>query len=320
MNKQILKQIKKTIINNDKIALFHHETIDGDSFSCFYGLYLALKENFPKKKIVLVGDNDDIQRGMGMLKPNLDALVDNIDESYVTIIGDTSSKKKIVKIDEYQKGKVKICFDHHQNQPEIPYDIFWHEPTYHASAMQAYEIVKFMKLKLSEESSFFLMVGLLTDTGQFSFSLNESLVPYYYSELLKNISKERMDFYFSTMKRKTEQDIEILKYLYSNLVVNGQVAFVVINKDVISKFSDARMKVFLSSIGNIEGTKIWVMFSEMEKEGTLGYKLHLRSIGPNVATYAQQHNGGGHIRAAGAFVPSSQKSIEKIIQELNELK
>lgn len=320
MNKEILKKIKKAIIKSEKIALFHHETIDGDSLSCFYGLYLALKHNFQNKKIVLVGDKDDITRGMGMLKPNLEGLVDQIDNSFLTIIGDTSSKKKIVKLEEYEKGNLKICFDHHQNNPEIPMDIFWHEPKYHASAMQAYEIVKFMKLKLNEEVAFFLMVGLLTDTGQFSFSLNDSLIPQYYSELLKYISKEKMDFYFTTMKRKTMQDIEIMKFIYSNLKIDGQVAYVVVNKETIAKFSDARMKIFLSSFGNVEGTNLWVMFSEMEKEGKWGYKLHLRSNGPDVSKYAQNNNGGGHIRASGAFVPFEEKNIEKIIKELNELK
>ena len=45
--------------------------------------------------------------------------------------------------------------------------------------MQAFEIVKSLDVTLDEESSFFLLIGLLTDTGNFTFSLADSLPPFY---------------------------------------------------------------------------------------------------------------------------------------------
>lgn len=316
--KEQFDKLIQIIKDSQKIALFHHNNIDGDSLSCFYGLYLALKNTYPDKKYSLIGNKEDIERMLPFIKMDYTDFATDIDETWTAIVGDTSSDTMMYNYEVFKKAGKKICFDHHQNQIKIEHDVFWHVPSYGASALQAYEIVEALKLKLDEEAAFHLMIGILTDTGSFAFSLNDSKPPLYFSKYLEFISKEKMDAYYQSFKMKNEDDIAMLRYIWKNIKINGKVAYVVWKESYVKKYSDAVMKKYINTIGNIGDTKIWCFFSPMEKDGKPIWKLHLRSIGPNVAEYAIKNNGGGHIRAAGASKPKNTK-IKTILNELNAI-
>lgn len=313
--KSIIKYIKKT----PKIAIFHHINPDGDSISCSYGLLLALKIKFPNKKIVLVGNKKAIQNSFPFLKINFDFFLENIDESYLAIIGDTSVSNRIENYAQFQLAKNKICFDHHQSENDINFDVFWKESSYPASTMQAIEIVKKLKITLDEDSSFFLSLGLLTDTGNFTFSLANSLAPFYYSQLLQKISDQKMNEFFNAFKKRTKKDLELQKEFLNSIVFDGKVAYVIFDQAKVLKFPETDYKQMVNLIGNIENYPIWCLFiHDLDEKGHEVWKAHFRSNGPHVSEVAIALGGGGHYRAAGAQIPKTF-DLKNVMKKLNAL-
>ncbi len=320
MNKinNVVKLITKEIKKAPKIALFHHINPDGDSLSCSYGLLLALKIKFPNKQIVLVGNKKALQTAFPFLEINYEFFVENIDNSYLAIIGDTSVSDRIENFSQFQLAKNKICFDHHQNKNDIEYDIFWKEPSYPASTMQAIEIVKKLAVQLDENSSFFLALGLLTDTGNFVFSLANHLPPLYYSQLLQKISDQKMNKFFNAFKKRTKLDLELQKEFLNSIKFDGKVAYVVFDQKKVNQFPEIDHKHMVNLIGNIENYPIWCLFIHSIDDGLEVWKAHFRSNGPHVSKVAIALGGGGHYRAAGAKIPKTL-SIKNVLKKLNDL-
>ena len=314
-----LKQIKQEIEAWDKIAIFNHQNIDGDSFSCSYGLLLALKSKYPTKEIVWVLDQEEMKKNFTWLEFDSSVCVENIDSSYLAIIGDTSSQNKVSQYDKLLTAGKIICFDHHQNDINIKHDIFWKDSTLPASTIQAIEIAKYLEVNFTEEIAFNLMIGLLTDTGNFQYSLGDSRPVSCFGEMLEYISNDRMDNFWRNMRKRTMRDIEVERFFYDNLKFDGKVAYITFNEEDTKAFSDINFKLKINSIGNIEGYPIWAIFVKETHEDHVDLKLHFRSNGPNVSKIAIELGGGGHIRAAGAKIKCQPDSIEKILKQLNNL-
>ncbi|RTZ68773.1 MAG: hypothetical protein DSZ21_01135 [Tenericutes bacterium] len=75
--------------------------------------------------------------------------------------------------------------------------------------MQATEIAFALDFKMNEEIAFALALGLLTDTGNFMYSLANAKIVNLYAQLLEYISNEKMSELFNNFKRKTKEDIEM---------------------------------------------------------------------------------------------------------------
>lgn len=315
----MLNKIIERIKASDKLAIFHHNNIDGDSWSSSYGLLLALKSKFPNKQIVWVANKEDLAHNFKWLPYDESVVVTEIDNTFTAIIGDTASEIKLDYYDQMLKAKEILCFDHHRNQIDIKHDVFWSEPTYPASAIQAFEIAKALDVQFNEEIAFNLLLGILTDTGNFSYSLANPKPVQAFAELLQYVSNEKMDFFWTNLRRRTLRDVEVEKFFLENLKFDGKVAYVYFTKHDAAQFADVNFKIKIHEIGNIEKYPIWAIFVEAEQEGKTYLKLHFRSNGPEVSKVAIAHGGGGHIRAAGAKVILEEHTFRNVLKELNNL-
>lgn len=311
----VIAKIIQMISKHDKIAIFHHNNIDGDSLSCSYGLLLALKEKWPAKKIVWIVNEAEMAKNFPFFTYDKKVVKTSIDNSYLAIIGDTAAEKQVFNYPELIKATKIICFDHHQNDINIKHDLFWSEPNYSASALQAIEIIEHLDIKLNEEIALALMIGIITDTGNFAYSLNDPKPPQYFAKLLTHISQAKMDWWWNNFRARTLNDIEITKVFYENLKFKEHVAYVVFDQKLSKRFQDVNFKIKISNIANIVGYPIWCLF--VYEDDIL--KIHLRSNGPDVSKLAITYGGGGHIRAAGAKVAKDKIAIDKIVTSLNEI-
>ncbi len=316
----MLKKITKLIQQNDKIALFHHINPDGDTLSSSYGLALALKEAFPKKEIKVVANEEELFSRFKFINFKKEMFINKIDKSWLAIIGDASIYDRIDRCEEFVKAKKKICFDHHQNESDDKFDLYWREPTWIASSLQAVEIAKELKVKFNEEIAYHLMIGILTDSGNFAFSLADPSPVKTYAFLLKFIENKTMDKFFKEIKKRTAKDIKVEKFMLNNLEYNdGVITLKVTQQDLdILGIKEKDIKIKVNKLGNIEGYNIWALFTEVEEEGKKYIKGSLRSNGPDVSQVAAKHNGGGHKRASGVK-GKDWKEVEIIIKELKKI-
>lgn len=311
---RFLKEFKQVIETNDNIAIFHHKNIDGDSLSSSIGLALALIKKYPAKSIKVVTSPVELKLINKTYSVNTSMIVESIDDTYIGIVGDTSSKDMMNAFSEFEKTKIKICFDHHQNEPNTTYDLFWKESGYPASALQAYEIAEYLQVEFDEEIAFHLMIGIYTDTGAFGFSGSNVMPVQYYANLLKYISNDRMSKYFTVSKLKTKQDLELQKDILNNVHYFNNISYVLSDKEMTKKYGFFTIKKYINTFGNIEGYNIWALFCYEEDM----IKSEYRSTGPNVGEFAKSIGGGGHIRASGASLPIDTP-IESILERLSKI-
>ena len=314
MKQQIIEVLK----SSNKIALFHHINPDGDTLSSSYGLALALRSKFPDKEIKVVANKEDLFRRFTFVNFKEEVFIDSIDESWTVIVGDTSDVKRIDRNEEFLKGKTKICFDHHQNDPTMEYDIFWKESSWIASSLQAVEIAKALDVDFDKEIAFHLAIGILTDSGNFAFSLGDPMPVATYGFLLGFMEDEQIDHLFNSMRRRTKRDIEIERFMWNHVQYKDNLTYLKVTmedlKELCCEEKDVKLRV--NRMGNIEGYDRWAVFTEvLDKEGNMYIKGSTRSLGCNVAKVAMKFNGGGHVRAAGVSA-KDWNEVDEIIEAL----
>lgn len=313
MTKKIIKLISK----HDKIALFHHVNIDGDSLSSSYGLLLALKAKYPNKEIKWVAEQDYIEKRFGYMNVDFSNVISSIDESWLAIVGDVSGKERIYNGEEYLKAKNRICFDHHRNTIDHEANIFWHEPTYPASAIQAYEIAKALKIKFTEEIATALVFGILTDTNRFQYSLANIKPIEATVELFKHISNQKIDNIYQKMAEKSAADLKFQGHVLSNFIVKNKVAYFVVDKTVQKKFKlEPEDCARVNYLANIEGVKAWLFFIQYKDFVRVEY----RSLGTPVNEVAASFGGGGHIRAAGCKLEKMEDHTKVVKATIDAVK
>ncbi|CAM9119054.1 bifunctional oligoribonuclease/PAP phosphatase NrnA [Mycoplasma marinum] len=298
MIKKIITEIKES----EKIALFHHKFPDGDTLSSSYGLALALRKAFPEKEIKVVANKFDLFRRFPFINFKEEVFIDEIDETWITIVGDTSDISRIDRNEEYLKGKTKICFDHHQNNPTMEYDIFWKESSWIASSLQAVEIAKVSGVEFDKEIAFHLAIGILTDSGNFAFSLGDPMPLESYGFLLQFIEDSQIDHLFNSMRKRTKKDIEIEQFMWNNVQYKENLTYLKVTKQNLEELGieEKDIKIKVNRLGNIEGFDRWAIFTEVDdEEGNPYIKGSTRSLGCDVSKVAMKFNGGGHKRAAG---------------------
>ena len=310
MIKKIVKQIKKA----NKIVLFHHVNPDGDTLSSSYGLMRALQLRFPNKEIKWFADKERIRSQFSYIVENFNDTIDKVDESWTAIIGDNAVEDRIYGSEEFLKAGFKICFDHHTNIINFKHDLYWREPTLGASSVQAYYIAKALKVNFDSKTAISMLFGILTDTFNFVYSLNDTRPMEAATELMKFIERDELDNMYKQLRKRTQDDIAFQAFALSNYKVDDKVAFLKIKDSDLKKLKinvDQAARVNL--IGNIEGIEIWMFMIEDKENKQI--KISLRSLGAPVNEIANKFNGGGHIRASGIKITNDWKVADEVIKE-----
>ena len=129
----MFKKIKKLIENNQKIIILRHKDPDLDAYGSQFGLYYALKANYPNKEIYAVGDSN----GLNKFQP-LDVIDESLYQEALVFILDTVAKQ-MLEGSLYEQAKTLVLIDHHQNDPDIHFDEYYRETTSSScAAMIAY--------------------------------------------------------------------------------------------------------------------------------------------------------------------------------------
>lgn len=312
--KQKIKEIAKEIKRSNNIALFHHVNPDGDTLSSSYGLLRALKTKFPNKNIKWVADIKSIGRDFGYIVENFDDAIsgEEINKDWTVIIGDNAVEERIFGSEYYKNGGTKICFDHHQNEINFEHDLYWQQSDLGASSVQAYLIAKELKVNFDSKTAISLIFGILTDTFNFTYSLNDTRPVDAASDLMKSIDKDDMDEMYKNLRKRTLKDIQFQAFALSNFETKNGVAFLKIKDTDLKKLKlEVNDASRVNLIGNIEGYDVWMFLIEDKKEKQI--RVSLRSLSLPVNEVASKFGGGGHIRASGIKIPIDWKKADEII-------
>lgn len=209
----------------------------------------------------------------------------------------------------------RVLIDHHLNPP-AEYDIMFSDPLSCSTSYIVYRLAQSLAgpEALDRESAECLYTGIMTDTGNFSFSY---LTPGLYRAVAAMLEKGIDIPYINAQvyNSYTEGRVRLLGYALCNkmtLIDEGRVAYIALKESELRRFGFqlGDSEGFVNYPLSIRGVKMSAMFLQTRKF----IRVSLRSRGDvvDVNVFARRYfGGGGHRNAAGgkSFV-SMEETVE----------
>ncbi len=300
----------------DKIIIHGHKRPDGDCYGSQLGLKGIIKASFPSKLVYVVGERCEYVSFLG----EMDEITDDMYENALVIVVDTAVSDRISD-QRYSKASYVIKVDHH-----LPVDDYGDmqlvDTTLPACALIIAEFMHKCDLNITLEGAKALYTGIVTDTGRFRLPGVNSRVFALAGLLLdKGVNVEEID---NNLSVETLNTIKLKGYVLLNFqITENGFAYINMTRDVIEQFgvSDEEASSMVSLLGTLETCPSWGLI--MEYPGN-EIRIRLRSRGPYVDKLANKYNGGGHLKASGASLPSFDalddflKDADKLVKEYKE--
>ncbi len=309
MIKKILHEIEKA----ETIIIFRHIKPDGDAIGSQHGLKYILKENYPNKTILCLGENSNYWK---MYYSNIDSDIvdDETIKNSLAIIVDTPN---ISRVDDqrFELAKTKIKIDHHIFIEEFA-DIEWIDTTSIAACQLIVKFALENNLRIPRNAALLLYTGLVTDSGRFQFQ-NTSAETLRMGAVLLETGIDAQDL-FRFMYESSENIVRFKGYCENNFtLLDCGLAYNILDKEILKEY-DVTASSGASNVNSLSGikkVKIFVHFAENE-DGTIKVEFRSKKIPVNVI--ANKYGGGGHALASGAIVENF-KIVDNIIDDLIEL-
>jgi bifunctional oligoribonuclease and PAP phosphatase NrnA len=327
LNTSEYRQIKELLSTPKNIAILIHKNPDGDAIGSSLGLYHYLKKlnhhvrvispnDYPKFLKWLSGSNDILN---SYKTPDL--AVSTINKADIIFCLDFNSIERVNFIKDIfnASNAVKILIDHHpQPEPFCKYVLSKIETSSAAELVYDFIIAVEGKLLIDKDIAECLYVGIMTDTGSYSYSCNLPQTYLATAELIdKGIDAQRIhNLIYDTY---SENRMRLLGYsLNSAMKVFDEysAAYIALTKEELKKFhhQTGDTEGFVNYPISMHNVCLSALFMEMGDQ----IKISFRSKGSfNVNEFARKHfEGGGHKNAAGG---KSNLPMEEVIRKFEQL-
>lgn len=326
------KELKKIILNSNRILITTHMIPDGDAIGSEFAMYHYLKKT--GKEIHIINHSPtpenlaflDVRKKITRFlddEENCRKIIGEADLVFLLDTNDFARTKSMESVLRDSKA-VKVCIDHHLDTNEKEFDLLVSDVNLPATAELLYDYLIFDSSdSIDKTIASNLYAGIMTDTGSFRYPRTTEKTFLICADLVRRGADPVMIFdliYGNSSKDKVRllaRFIDSLSFHYDDKVVIGTVTekdFRDFNLDVedVDGFS-----TFIMSIKNIRAGFVIV---ELPKN----IKLSFRSKGNiKINEFARQFGGGGHKNASGAYVEKTdlkslkQKLIDNVKQYLN---
>ena len=295
--------ILKEIQNHNTIIIHRHKNPDGDAMGSQIGLKHILLENFPEKKIYVVGDD---ARFYGFMDDSqMDVIDDSVYEGALAVILDSGSRH-LISDERYALAAHTVRFDHHIFCETIC-DTEVTDTSYESCCSMVTHFAKESGLKLNQTAARALYTGIVTDSGRFRYDSTTSRT----HELCAWLMEQKFDT--NEIFRQLYADSYESKKLKAQFILRVKfteknVAYIYTTREEfeamgLDTFTVSRAMV--NTMADIRGVDIWVNFTETEN----GVLCELRSSRYNINPIAVKYGGGGHAKASGATLPDRDTAM-----------
>ena len=308
----MFERILQAIREHQTIILHRHRSPDGDALGSQIGMKHIILENWPDKRVYMVGD--PAGRYAFMRDSVMDEVPDSAYADALAIVLDTSAKA-LISDDRYPMAHETARIDHHIFVERIAE----HEVTdtgYESCCGLVTQFAVESGLRVSQLAAESLFTGMVTDSGRFrydattaqTFRLAAFLMrqPIDTNALYRNLyasdlSQVKLKAHFVDKIQLTPHGAA---YIYTTLE-----EMKALNADT---FTISRGMVGV--MADIKGVDIWVNFTETPE----GVACELRSGEQNINPIAVKYGGGGHAKASGATLPDRETAL-RMLADLDEM-
>lgn len=301
--KKVNNKIKQKIIGliNNKliknIAITFHYAPDGDAIGSAVALALALESSLNKSVDIITRSYSSI---FTPIIQNVN-IVKHVKKKYdLCILLDCSSRERTINLDEV--SKLLVVIDHHVNNTPIG-NYYWCENKA-ATAMLIFDLLKRMRICLTEEIATALYLGLYTDTSGFTNSNMLPSVHYQASVLLSQGAN--LNIINQICKEKKLSTFKLLSDIFNKIIYDSQykIVYLVLMKEDLDKYHVAYdiTEYLMEELKFIQEAELAFLFIESNNNT----KIKARSKGNfRVDTIMAYFNGNGFPFAAGAVISST---------------
>ncbi|MFR3568306.1 MAG: DHH family phosphoesterase [Paraclostridium sordellii] len=318
-----IKNIIKAIREGNNFIVTSHYSPDGDNIGSTLSMYYTLKKLGKKVYYVL---DDSIPLNLTFLVKDVKILKseemnENLND-YTLISLDCGDFNRICVSESIKKSvKQLICIDHHASNNNYG-DLNYINSNESSTCELVYNLLKEFSKEmgeqiLDEDISTYLYTGLLTDTGNFSYS-NTNPSSYLMAYDLVNLGAKKDLIIQKIFQSNTYNYYKLLGEALDTLeIVDKKIASMMLTIDMLERneisFNDA--DGVTSYTRDIDGVEVGLLFKE-KAPGEVKVSFRSKNY-VDVSAVAQVFGGGGHVRASGCTIKDSIENVKKIV--INEV-
>lgn len=329
MDPKLISSVKQLLGARDQpIVIVTHTNPDGDAVGSSLGLFHCLRNagfsqlsvivpnSYPSFLHWLPGNGEVI---MASLQPERAGKL--ISEAKLIFCLDFNGLARTDQLEDPLRNAagVRILVDHHP-QPEPEFDLVFSFPSYSSTAEMVYKLLGGLELMpfFDHDAAVCLYVGIVTDTGSFSFSCNNSDTYRITAQLIEfGVDGEHVHrLIYNTY---SADRMRLLGFCLSEKLVvipEGETAYISLTRSDLERFNHqvGDTEGVVNYALSIENIFLAALFTENEDH----IKVSFRSAGRvDVNLFAREHfNGGGHKNAAGG---KSFDSMKKTLARFEQL-
>lgn len=303
----MFEEIKYIIEAYDTVIIHRHKNPDGDALGSQVGLKHIIKENYPQKRILCVGDAS--ARYGFMDDSDMDEVLDSDYSGALAIILDTSASA-LISDERYKLADKTIRIDHHIFCEKIA-DIEVTDTSYESCCGLVAAMAMECGWKMTPIAAKSLYTGMVTDSGRFrydsttaqTFRLAAFLMEQRFStaDIYRNLYSD--DYKFIKLRAQFVLRIQFVE--------GSNVAYIYTTKNEVSEYGFDSFTIsrgMVNVMSEIKGIDVWVNFTETN-EGVLA---EIRSSMYNINAIAQKYGGGGHAKASGATLENKEAAMNML--------
>lgn len=301
-----LKQVCSLLSEQDYILLLAHMHPDGDTLGSAFGLQLALQR---LGKHVRVECSDPFPERYDFFRPK--APQEDFSPAYIVAVDIADQQLFGPKLDPY-RGRVDLCIDHHPSNTRYAAASYV-RPEAGATAEIIWDLLQEMGIQPNLPIATCLYTGISTDTGCFKYSNTTAQTHRIAAALMDlGVDHARIDRLMFDVKSKARIEMERRVIAGLEYFCDHKGALIYFTRQMLEETGADEAELDGLSVipRQIEGVEAGVTLRE--KEG--GYKVSLRTNEYlDASAICSCLGGGGHIRAAGCFVPGSLEEAKRAV-------
>ncbi len=314
-----LKSIAERILKAKSVLIFTHARPDGDTLGCAMALRTALMGKGLEADVVNASEipsKYSLFPSFAQIKKpeeinrEYDAYI-STDVSVESMFGDSYGL--------FAGRKNTFNVDHHVSNSHYANENFVLDRA--ACAENVYELIIDLGAEITPEIADYLMLGILTDTGNFAHSNVTENTLFTASKLVSKGARIH-DISYAMFKNQKKARALLASKAYSSLrfFLDDRLAIITVTKrDLESVGATSDMtEGFIDFPLSIEGVEVAASILESKNNA---YKISFRSKGKiDVNEVASTFGGGGHVLASGCMICGFYEDVkDKIIKAVSDV-
>ncbi len=307
-----INELKEVLFGSEEVLICSHVRPDGDTI----GSTLALREVLISKgkSVDIVCDGTIPEKFSFLQEVKEYKRVEDIDKQYpLVVFVDTASDGQMGECYKiFYKHKNVINIDHHvSNRGYAKYNYIVNK----AACCEVFaDLFKEMGIKITQKIATFLLLGMVTDTGNFAHNNTTANTLKVASEMIEkgaNLTEINLKMFKNQPMSRSKLYLEILSK--SKYFCDERVAIIVVKQQDLLKYGldNSVTEGFIDY--NLTISSVLISVSILETKDKT-YKVSFRSKGDiDVNRVAGTFGGGGHKNASGAML---RGYLEDVIDKL----